>query len=588
MDERLALPSDAFRSGRLLDGPADAWHGGLALGLDGAPPILDHVNPTWMLNARLDPSIESTSWRVSLRAVLVRGEVLRRCGAPDPALETVSGAALDLGFRWTQAGAVVRHVPDLAADASFRDEWPTEADGVRIVRRHRGRAWAMWAAARSARTGRVGWRQGFSLVGLARTTPAGPQSTYRGPPRPPGDIDRRVSVILPTIDRYRYLGPLLTQLDRQTVPVHEVIVVDQTPTAQRRTGLETIAPDLPVTVIVQPEPGQCTARNAAILSATGDAFLFVDDDDEIPDDLVEQHLRRLVPGVDASCGGIDDANAGPPPEGFRARRVSDVFPTNNVMVTRAALERSGLFDPAYDRGPRADHDVGMRLFLAGCTLVCDPTVLVFHHRTTGGLRTHQARRVTAGGGTTVPDHPTPPATTEVYLWHRYFDARQVGEAEVLNLLAASSAAPGPGLAACSEPRSRSRCSRRADGSRSRHARSPTGCSRTARRFPNSPPRPRRRPRSSTRDRPRGPAGPDRRERAPTGSRRDRHPRAPPRRRVGRSRLAGPAARIAALTPPRDRSDASVTPVRSCPPADCPTVRTRSPRPTVGGPSFVAP
>jgi GT2 family glycosyltransferase len=433
LDERLDLPSEELLR-RLLDGPADAWHGGISLGLDGAPPIVDHVNPTWMLNVRTDPSIEITSWRASLRAVLLRGEVLRRCGTADPELDTLSGAALDLGFRWIAAGAIVRSVPELVSGTTIRDPWPSEGDGVRILRRHRGRTWAIWATLRSATTGRVGWADALRLVRIAGSAGPGPQVTYRGPARPPGRTDRRVSVIVPTIDRYPYLLPLLTQLGRQTVPVHEVIVVDQTPAERRRSDLGADLPHLPLTVIGQDEPGQCTARNAAILASSGDALLFIDDDDEIPDDLVEQHLRRLVPGVDASCGGIDDANAGPPPEGFRARRVSDVFPTNNVMVRRTALEHSGLFDPAYDRGPRADHDVGMRLHLNGCVLVYDPTVLVFHHHAqVGGLRTHRARRVTRAAARRSLTARHLPSTTEVYLWRRYFDARQVDESAVLSL-----------------------------------------------------------------------------------------------------------------------------------------------------------
>ena len=86
-------------------------------------------------------------------------------------------------------------------------------------------------------------------------------------------------------------------------------------------------------------------------------FFFIDDDDDIPPTLLADHMARLGPGVDASSGAVDDATAGPPPVGFRHRRVSDVFPTNNTLLRRSALERSGLFDLAFDaqltlqRGP---------------------------------------------------------------------------------------------------------------------------------------------------------------------------------------------------------------------------------------------
>lgn len=45
------------------------------------------------------------------------------------------------------------------------------------------------------------------------------------PERPPGTTDRTVSVILPTIDRYPYLEPLLHQLADQTARPHQVLIV---------------------------------------------------------------------------------------------------------------------------------------------------------------------------------------------------------------------------------------------------------------------------------------------------------------------------------------------------------------------------
>ena len=134
-------------------------------------------------------------------------------------------------------------------------------------------------------------------------------------------------------------------------------------------------------------------------------------------------------------GGVDDATAGPPPEGFRHRRASDVFPTNNTMLRRSAPERSGLFDLAYDRGSRADHDLGMRLHLSGAVLVYDPSVEVFHHHAPmGGLRTHGARTVTRASARRSLTERDLPSVTERYLARRYFTPRQVDEGRRIALL----------------------------------------------------------------------------------------------------------------------------------------------------------
>ena len=57
------------------------------------------------------------------------------------------------------------------------------------------------------------------------------------------------------------------------------------------------------------------------------------------------------------------------------------------MLRRSALARSGSFDPAFDRLPMEDHDLGLRLHLAGATLIYDPDVLVYHHHAPAGAAT---------------------------------------------------------------------------------------------------------------------------------------------------------------------------------------------------------
>lgn len=424
LDASLPLPSRDLLE-RLLDGPADAWHAGLRLGLGGQPRLYDHVKPLAMFSVPLDPTIEATSWHLSLRALLVRREVFDQLGGPSSCFETLTGAGLDLGLRWIRAGALVRHVPTLVPATAPPDPPVTDEDGIRVVARHHGRWWAGWALARAVVTRSVRPSAVRRLTHLVRTTPEAPLPHYRTPIGLDGSLGRTVSVVLPTIDRYAYLKPLLHQLSGQSHPPHQVLIVDQTPADRRRRDLTEIEPALAVTVFEQDEPGQCTARNRAIRAATGELLLFIDDDDEIGPDLIADHLRRLVDGIDASSGGVDDATAGPPPPGFRHRRASDNFPTNNTMLRRAALERSGLFDPVFDRGSRADHDLGMRLHLSGAMLIYDPDVLVFHHHApAGGLRTHGARAVTRASSRRSLTQRNLPAVTQLYIGYRYGTARQ--------------------------------------------------------------------------------------------------------------------------------------------------------------------
>jgi len=250
-----------------------------------------------------------------------------------------------------------------------------------------------------------------------------------------GSQSRSVSVILPTIDRYAYLVPLLHQLASQSVLPSEVIVVDQTPREVRRDDLDQVAPGLNVMVIEQDVPGQSSARNSAIRVATGEFLLFIDDDDEIGPTLIADHLKYLPDGVDGSCGSVDDATAGPPPPGFRHRRAQDLFPTNNSMLRASALEMSGLFDVGFDGLPQEDHDLGMRLTLSGALLIYNPDVMVFHHHAPrGGLRVHKVRSVTRASSQRSVTQRNLPSVSSLALGYRYHSSRQVHESKLLRLM----------------------------------------------------------------------------------------------------------------------------------------------------------
>lgn len=436
IDAEFPAPEEGLVA-RLLDGPADVWHAGVALGLDGQPRMWDTIDPLSMFSARVDPTIEVTSWRVSLRATLVRTAVLDQLGGPDPGFGTLVGAGLDAGLRWIRGGALVRHVPALVPAGATEDDPPSIDDAVRLVTRQRGRMWAGWALQRTLARREAGVLDLPRLARQLRRETRIPSPEYRpvAAVTDPADVDRTVTVVLPTVDRYPYLVPLLGQLQSQTVAPRDVIIVDQTPVGTRRHDLTEVAPGLPVAVVEIPEPGQSTARNAAISLASGDTLLFIDDDDDVPPTLIADHLARLRPGIDASSGAVDDATAGPPPVGFRHRRVSDVFPTNNTLLRRSALERSGMFDPAFDRGSRADHDLGMRLHLSGAQLVYDPDVEVFHHHApVGGLRTHGARTTTRASARRSLTERNLPSVTELYLGRKYFTDGQRAEGRRIALL----------------------------------------------------------------------------------------------------------------------------------------------------------
>lgn len=423
-----------------LDQPGDVWHGGLRLGMSGLPRLTDFVNPTWMLNCDPDPLIEATSWRLSLRACLVRTEALRQLGGPRPEFLTLEGAALEMGHRYVSRGALMRHVPGLLPEDT--DVVPPSlplADELRFVYDRFGRFWSRIALLRAVMSGDASLGQALrAWRSVCREACPDQPPALKHDNLPPltETVTPRVSVLIPTLDRYPYLRTLLDQMRGQTVKPIEIIVVDQTARARRDTGLADEFADLPLKLIYRDQSGQCSSRNEGLRAASGDYVLFIDDDDEVPSTLIEDHLATLQRfRADVSSGVADEVGVEPLASAHAYTRAGDVFPTNNTLVRLEVLQRSGLFDLAYERGQRADGDLGMRVYLSGALMILNPDISVLHHHApSGGLRAHKARVVTYASSRHSLRHRQLPSATEIYLARRYFTTRQTREMLWLGVL----------------------------------------------------------------------------------------------------------------------------------------------------------
>jgi glycosyltransferase involved in cell wall biosynthesis len=431
-DSNLELPTAEIVQA-LLQQPYDLWHAGLLLGTKAQPGLIDFVHPTWMFNLDADPLLESTSWRLSLRACLIRSSVLQQLGFVRPEFGTLECAALEMGHRYIAHGALMRHVPHLLT--GYRENGTTDLpfeDELRFCFYRFGRFWSQYAALRAILSRNV------TLAKVARAWKVFREKQSRDPS--PLTHDRltsvrhnslksaRVSVLIPTLDRYPYLRNLLSQLRCQTVPAHEIIIVDQTNRERRELLLAADFGDLPLRVIYQDEPGQCSSRNSGLQVATGDYILFVDDDDEVPPSLIESHLKNLEDYSADVSSGVAEEVGGVPERVIHMTSASDVFPTNNTLIRRGVLLQSGLFDLAYNRGQRADGDLGMRVYLSGASMILDSRLSVLHHHApSGGLRAHNARAITYASSRQRITHRQVPSATDIYLAMRYFTPRQKSE-----------------------------------------------------------------------------------------------------------------------------------------------------------------
>ena len=105
---------------------------------------------------------------------------------------------------------------------------------------------------------------------------------------------QRVSVIIPTFNRARFLQESVASVLAQTSPVHEIIIVDDGSTDETAD----VVSSMPSTVryICQQNSGPSAARNRGAAISTGEYLAFLDSDDLWESDKIEIQL-----GVLQSC-----------------------------------------------------------------------------------------------------------------------------------------------------------------------------------------------------------------------------------------------------------------------------------------------
>lgn len=204
------------------------------------------------------------------------------------------------------------------------------------------------------------------------------------------------SVVIPLYNRRALIGRALDSVLAQTRSDFELIVVDDGSTdggadvVRERAGGR-------ARVVVQPNGGDCAARNRGVAEARGRWVAFLDSDDEWRPRFLEKALgaAESLPSASAVFTDLLSVADGAPwlaPSFTEPRLLDDYFAfavahrgrgmtSSSTVARKDALLGAGGFPPGIHRS--GDLDTWLRLALTGAA-ACVPEVLAVYHNEVAG------------------------------------------------------------------------------------------------------------------------------------------------------------------------------------------------------------
>lgn len=228
--------------------------------------------------------------------------------------------------------------------------------------------------------------------------------------------DCKVSVIIPTLNRYEYLKDVLMDLEKQTYLNFDVWVCDQSDNFNPNFYKEW---NLSINLIFQKEKALWLARNTCIEKSTSEWLLFCEDDIRIEEDWIQKHLDCVKQfNTKISCGIFNkDKNFSIDSQFFR---ISDFFASGNSLVHRSVFTKTGLFDRNFENMRMGDGEFGLRCFISGEILIQNPNSFCIDLKApTGGLRHSNMWDMIHNIGIFKPR----PVPSSLYIARKYFDSK---------------------------------------------------------------------------------------------------------------------------------------------------------------------
>jgi glycosyltransferase involved in cell wall biosynthesis len=193
----------------------------------------------------------------------------------------------------------------------------------------------------------------------------------------------KFSVIIPLYNKLGDIAATLASALAQSRPPHEIVVVDDGSTDGSGDVVRTFDSPL-IRLIVQPNAGECAARNRAMTEATGDFFALLDADDRWEADYLATiaSLIERYPDCGAYCTAFtvvgatgDVPSRSPGTEGviddyFRRALDRCILLPSETTLRREVVEQVGGFPDGMKLG--GDQLMWVKLVAAGWKVACSP------------------------------------------------------------------------------------------------------------------------------------------------------------------------------------------------------------------------
>jgi glycosyltransferase involved in cell wall biosynthesis len=308
---------------------------------------------------------------------------------PPPAYQDPQSAGMDAAFQGLLRGIIPGSEQALEPEKVVTITHV--GDNYRFVRRYYGLKWSLYIYLLRLVTFHQPFRETGSFlksINIKGVHPYSRHKVYTDYEQFDSPLVRsapRVSVVIPTLNRYEYLKDVLTDLEKQAYRNFEVLVCDQSEPIQETIYQET---SLDLKLIRQSEKALWLARNRCIEQADGSYILLFDDDSRVEPDWITEHLKcvdyfgvRISAGVTHTLVGHGLS----PKETYF--HLSDVFDTGNALVHKDVFKRAGMFDRQFEKQRMGDGEFGMRAVLSGEKIISNYKAMRIHLKVeTGGLR----------------------------------------------------------------------------------------------------------------------------------------------------------------------------------------------------------